>query len=92
MLHGDIRIFVVLQKNMYNYLLFSTGLGGLLIDAAFVWACFLTTWYLPIVAFFIAYLIAPWIIPCNIMAEFVCALIWPVFLIISITLMILQYV
>jgi len=78
------------SKHMYNYLLFSTGIGGLIVDVAFVWACFLTTWWIPIAAFFVAYLIAPYVVPCNLIAEFVCALLWAVFFIISVILMLLQ--
>lgn len=78
------------SKHMYNYLLFSSGFGVLIVDVLFVWACFITTWWIPIVAFFIAYLIAPHIVPCNLIAEFVCALLWAVFLVISVILMLLQ--
>lgn len=74
------------SRGLYNFFLYSTGIGSLVLYATFLAACFMTTWWMPIAAFIISIPISI-IIPKKFMIEFVCALLWPVFLVLSIILM-----
>ena len=75
------------SRKLYDYLLFSSGIGTTLVYISTITACFITTWWIPIVAFLLARVIAV-VIPLNFWGEMICALLWPVFLIITVLLMI----
>lgn len=75
------------SRKLYNYLTFSSGIGTSLVYITVIACCFITTWWFPIAAFFIAHVIAT-IIPLNIWSEMICAMLWPIFLIVTIILMI----
>lgn len=76
------------SKILYNYLMFSSGIGTLLVYISVIASCFLTTWWIPIVAFVVARFIAI-IIPLKFIGELICAMLWPIFFITTIILMFL---
>lgn len=76
------------SRTLYNYLMFSSGIGTTLVYIAVIVCCFLTTWWIPIVAFIVARLVCI-VIPLNIWGELICSILWPLFLISTIILMIL---
>lgn len=76
------------SRRIYNFLEFSSGFGTALVYLICVVSCFLTTWWIPIVAFFVAHIIAI-IIPLNFWGEMVCAFLWPLFFVATIILMLI---
>lgn len=77
------------SRTMLNYLHFVTGIGGYATIALFIWACFITTWWLPIVAY-VATIFLNVIVPKNVMVELACSLLFPVAFITSAVLMALN--
>lgn len=75
------------SRKMYNYLMFSSGIGTSSVYISVIVACFITTWLVPIIAFLVAHMIAV-IIPLNVWGELISALLWPVFFIVTILLMV----
>lgn len=75
------------SRKLFNYLEFSAGIGTLMVYIMVAVSCFITMWWVPLVAALAATLIFI-IIPINIWGEMICACLWPVFFLLTIILMI----
>lgn len=73
----------------YDYLGFTTGIGGFITYGLFIWACFMTTWWIPIAAFAISW-IAKILIPPIPRLELFASALFPLTVISSIILLILD--
>lgn len=76
------------SKSFYNYLGWITGLGGFLTYGLFIWACFMTTWWIPIAAFAVSWAIKIMIPPIYTI-ELFASVLFPISLVVSIILLIL---
>lgn len=65
------------SRSAYMYLSIVGGLGGLLTFVLFIWACFLTTWWIPVLAYIIAYF-AGCFVPRFFLIEIASALLFPI--------------
>lgn len=83
------RNFKGSSKVVLNYLAFCAGVGGLATLGIFIWACFLTTWWIPIAAYGAAFIIKTLIPPIPIV-EIVASWIFPISLIVTIILLLMQ--
>lgn len=79
--HGASRLY-------YSYLRSIAGIGGLVTYALFIWACFLTTWWIPPVAYMVAWVIKT-LIPPFFKLEFIASILFPLALSASIVFLIL---
>ncbi len=77
------------SRSLYNYYLFTSGIGKVIVIALFIWACFLTTWWIPIVAYVIAMKLGI-ILPPSFKLEFSISLLYPLFVLASIVLLALN--
>lgn len=75
------------SSSAYYYLMFSANIGTLLVYGLVIASCFITTWWVPLLAVLIANVIEI-VIPLNSWGELICALLWPVFFVATILLMI----
>lgn len=76
------------SKLIFNYLGLIAGLGGFLTYALFIWACFITTWWIPIAAYAVSWLIKILIPPIP-KLELLASALFPVAAVTSIVLLIL---
>ena len=76
------------SDSFHGYLGLIAGIGGFLVYGLFIWACFMTTWWIPIIAF-----VASWVIKILIppipKLELLASLLFPFAVISSIVLLIL---
>lgn len=77
------------SKPLYDYLSIVTGLGGFAVYGLFIWACFLTAWWIPIIAYAISFIVKILIPPIPII-EAIASFLFPLSFATSIVLLILQ--
>ena len=77
------------SRAYYSYLSLITGFGGLLKYALFIWACFVTTWWIPIVAYLVAWFVSMFIPPFP-KLELIASLLFPFTTLASIILLVLN--
>lgn len=77
------------SRVLFNYIHFCTGIGGFATIALFIWACFITTWWVPIAAYLASILLSV-IVPKNVMAELICSFLFPLAFIASVVLIVLN--
>lgn len=83
------RNFNGASRNLYHYLLYSAGIGTILVYATFGAAIYVATWWMPIAAFALS-ILAVKFVPYKFEVEIVFALLWPVFFIATVVLMIVN--
>lgn len=76
------------SNSFYDYLGWIAGLGGFLTYGLFIWACFITTWWIPIAAFAIAWVVKILIPPIP-KLELLASALFPIAAVLSIILLIL---
>lgn len=64
------------SRAYYSYLSFISGFGALLTYALFIWACFITTWWIPIVAYAVGWIIEIFIPPFSFL-ELIASILFP---------------
>lgn len=77
------------SKAFFNYLNVCAGIGGFATIGLFIWACFLTTWWIPIAAYGVKFIIQTLIPPIPIL-ELVASWLFPASFIATVVLLILQ--
>ena len=77
------------SKRFYDYLNICTGIGGFATIALFIWACFITTWWIPIAAYGVKFVIQTVFPPIPIL-EIVASYLFPVSFVTTVLLLILQ--
>lgn len=77
------------SKAFFNYLNVCTGIGGFATIALFIWACFLTTWWIPIAAYGVRFIIQTITPPIPIL-EVIASWLFPISFITTVILLILN--
>lgn len=77
------------SRAYHSYLSLISGFGAFLTYALFVWACFVTTWWIPIAAYAVAWMLKIFIPPFPTI-ELIASFLFPISALASIVLLVLN--
>lgn len=77
------------SKAFFNYLSICAGIGGFATIGLYIWACFITTWWIPIAAYGVKFIIQTFMPPIPIL-ELIASWLFPISFIATCVLMIIN--